>query len=146
MPTTATTTERSSTPPSLNGAQNDTDRASSATNAAAGNSAVNELMSIEKQIAQRCLQNAKEEMQQKQGAEFDKAYIGSQIGGHMEMLAALQVLEQQGPDQVKQIAQQAQPTVQKHLDQAKQLMQQLEGASGSTTGERAARQPAAQQR
>jgi len=113
---------------------------------AGGNSAVDQLMAIERQISQQCLQNAKEELQQKKGVEFDKCYIGSQIDGHMQMLAALEVLQQQGPDQVKQIAQKAKPDVQKHLDHAKQIMQQLEGASGSTTNERAARQPAAQQR
>jgi predicted outer membrane protein len=108
------------------------------------NSAVDQLLTLERQIVERCTQAAKEELQQKQDAEFDKCYIGSQIGGHMHMLAALEVIQQQGPEQLQQIAQQAQPNVQKHLDQAKQIMKQLEGAGA--TGTRAARQPTQPQR
>jgi hypothetical protein len=60
------------------------------------------------------------------------------------MLAALEVIEQQGPDQLRQIAQQAQPTVEQHLQHAKQLMKQLEGASPSRS--QAERQPSRTQR
>jgi predicted outer membrane protein len=108
------------------------------------NAALNEIAQIERQIGERCLQAMREELQQKQGAEFDKCYVGSQVGGHMHMLAALEVLEQQGPDQLKQVAQDARPTVEQHLQQAKQLMKQLEG-SGSTASQ-AERQPSRTQR
>lgn len=101
------------------------------------NSAVDQLLALEKQIVERCAQSARDELQQKQGAEFDKCYVGSQIGGHMQMLAALEVLSQQGPEQIQQIAQEAQPNVQKHLEHAKQIMKQLEGAG--PTGSRATR-------
>lgn len=111
---------------------------------AAGNSAVDQLLAIERQITQKCTQAVRDELQQKQGAEFDKCYIGSQIGGHMHMLAALEVIQQQGPEQLQQIAQKAQPTVQQHLDHAKQIAKQLEGQSAA--GNRAARQPAETQR
>jgi putative membrane protein len=111
----------------------------------ADSAAVDQLLAIERQITERCTQMAREELQQKQGVEFDKCYIGSQIGGHMHMLAALEVIQQQGPEQLKQIAQQAQPNVQKHLDHAKQIMKQLEG-DASATGSRAARQPTQPQR
>jgi predicted outer membrane protein len=116
--------------------------ATAANRANGANSAVDQLLAMEKQIVERCTQSAKEELQQKQGVEFDKCYMGSQIGGHMQMLAALEVIQQQGPEPLQKLAQQAQPQVQKHLDQAKQIMQQLEGAG--TTGARAARQPTSQ--
>jgi predicted outer membrane protein len=101
------------------------------------NSAVGQLLALEKQIVERCAQSARDELQQKEGAEFDKCFVGSQIGGHMQMLAALEVLSQQGPEQIQQIAQEAQPNVQKHLEHAKHLMKQLEGAG--PTGSRATR-------
>jgi predicted outer membrane protein len=106
--------------------------------------AINQLIEIERQIAQRHKEAVREELQQKQGAEFDKCYIGGQIAGHMHMLAALEVIEQQGPDQLRQIAQQAQPDVQQHLEHAKRLMKQLEGAG--TTRSQAERQPSRTQR
>lgn len=106
------------------------------------NSAVDQLLAIEQQIVEHCTQAAKDELQRKQGAEFDKCYIGGQIAGHMQMLSALEVIQQQGPEQLQQLAQQAQPNVQKHLDHAKQIMKQLEGTG--SVGNRAARQPTTQ--
>jgi putative membrane protein len=118
---------------------------SNATNRAAGNnSAVDQLIALDRQIVEHCTQAAKEDLQQKQGAEFDKCYVGSQIFGHMQMLSTLEVLQQQGPEGVQQLAQEAHPEVKKHLDHAKQLMKQLEGAGA--TGSRAARQPTQPQR
>jgi putative membrane protein len=115
-----------------------------ATNRAAGNSAVDQLLALERQIVERGMQAAKEDLQQKQGADFDKCFVGSQIVGHTHMLAALEVLQQQGPEQIQQLAQEAHPNVQKHLEHAKQLIKQLEGASPA--GNRAARQPTQPQR
>jgi predicted outer membrane protein len=106
--------------------------------------ALSELAQIEKQITDRYFDAVREDLQQKQGAEFDKCYIGSQIGGHMHMLAALEVLQQQGPNELRQLAQQAQPKVQQHLEHAKQLMKQLEGAG--PTSSQAERQPPRTQR
>lgn len=94
------------------------------------NAAFSELAQIERQITERHQQAVRDELQQKQGAEFDKCYVGVQVAGHMHMVAALEVIEQQGPDQLRQIAQQARPTVEQHLEHAKQLIKQLEG-SGS---------------
>lgn len=93
--------------------------------------AIHQLMQIEKQIGDRCLQSAKDELQAKSGVEFDKCYVGMAVGAHMQALSALEVIGQQ-PGQLGQLAQQAQPTVQKHLDHAKQLMKQLESDAGAT--------------
>lgn len=112
--------------------------------AANTNSAVDQLVALEQQITKQCAQALRDELQQKQGAEFDMCYIGSQIGAHMQMVAALEVLAQQGPEQIQQVAQKAQPIVQQHLDHAKNLAKQLE--SQSPVGNRAARQPADTQR
>jgi predicted outer membrane protein len=147
----------------LAGAPRETTRASASTSAAATsqidaqrqaqrgqavgqNEALNQRASIERQIGERCKEALREELQQKQGAEFDKCYIGSQVAGHMQMLAALEVLEQQGPDQINQIAQQARPKVQQHLEHAKQLMKQLEGTAAASTTNQAERQSSRTQR
>jgi predicted outer membrane protein len=119
--------------------QNATNRTSS------NNSAIDQLLTLERQITERCTQAAREELQQKQGVEFDKCYMAAQIGGHMHMLAALEVIQQQGPEQIQQVAQQAHPKVKQHLDHAKQIMKQLEG-DADATGSRAARQPTQPQR
>jgi len=102
----------------------------------AGGGAIHQIAQVEKQIGDRCLQNAKEELQQKSGAEFDKCFVGMAVGAHMQAVAALQVIGQQTQGQLAQVAKQAEPTVQQHLDHAKQLMKQLEGQGASSTAER----------
>jgi predicted outer membrane protein len=93
-----------------------------------GGGALMQLAAIEKQINERCKQAMRDELQQKQGAEFDECFVGSQIGGHTQMLAALEVLSQQGPGEVQQIAADAKPKVQQHLEHAKQLAEQLKSS------------------
>jgi predicted outer membrane protein len=97
-----------------------------------------QLAQIERQIGERCKQALKEELQSKSGVEFDKCYVGAMIGSHMQSLAALEVIGQQTEGQLAEVAQQAQPIVQQHLDHAKQLAKQFEGAS--QPGARAERQ------
>jgi predicted outer membrane protein len=99
---------------------------------ASGVGPVHQLMQIDRQINERCLQMARDELQQKSGAEFDKCYVGNAIGMHTHALAALEVIGKQTQGNLAQIAQQAQPTVQQHLDHAKQLIKQLEGQSSAT--------------
>lgn len=84
---------------------------------------------IDKQIAERCTQDLKKELESKSGKDFDACYIGAQIGGHMHMAAALAVLSDQTSGQFRDIVKDAQPTVDKHLDRAKKLMDQLDKGS-----------------
>jgi len=131
----ATRTSDTTTLPGSSGADQtttDTTTNVAATNrTSAGGGAIHQLMQIDRQINERCLQAHKQELQQKSGAEFDKAFVGSAIGAHIQALAALEVISKQTQGQLAQVAQQAQPTVQQHLDHAKQLMKQLEGQSGA---------------
>jgi predicted outer membrane protein len=106
--------------------------------------ALHQLAQIEKQIGERCKQALKEELQSKSGAEFDKCYVGAMIGSHMQSLAALEVIGQQTQGQLAEVAQQAQPIVQQHLDHAKQLAKQLEGTQAGARAER--QQPTRTQR
>jgi predicted outer membrane protein len=94
-----------------------------------GGGALMQVAQIEEKINDRCNQALREELQQKSGAEFDECYLGAQIAGHMHMLAALEVIPQESQGQLKQIAEEAKPTVQKHLDQAKDLMKQAKNGS-----------------
>jgi predicted outer membrane protein len=109
-----------------------------------GGGALHQLTQIEKQIGERYKQAFKEELQSKNGAEFDKCYVGAMIGSHMHSLAALEVIGQQTQGQLAEVAQQAQPIVQQHLDHAKQLAKQLEGTRPGAQAER--QQPSRTQR
>jgi predicted outer membrane protein len=119
--------------------------AAGTTGGESANAGIQQLTQIEKQIVDRQTEAARQELEQKEGAEFDKCFVGMVIGAHVNQNAALEVLGQQNLGQVSQLAQQAQPKVQQHLEHAKQLMKQLEGQSAAT-GNRAARQPTDRQR
>jgi predicted outer membrane protein len=97
-----------------------------------GTGALGQLAAIEEKINERCNQALREELQQKSGAEFDECYVGSQIGGHMHMLAALEVISQESQGPLKQVADEARPIVQKHLEHAKQLAKQAKSGEQSS--------------
>ena len=94
-----------------------------------GSAALQQLAAIEQKINERCQQTLREELQQKTGAEFDECYVGSQIAGHMHMLAALEVISQETQGPLKQAAEEARPLVQKHLEHAKELMAQAKASN-----------------
>jgi putative membrane protein len=85
---------------------------------------------IAREIDERCLAALKKELNQKSGRDFDACYVGSQISGHMQMAAALEVVSEHASGQLRDIVKEAQPTVDKHLAEAKKLMEQLD-RSGS---------------
>jgi predicted outer membrane protein len=89
-------------------------------------------MEIDRQINERCLQMTRDELQQKSGADFDKCYVGNAVVAHTEAMAKLEVIAKQTQGALAQVAQQAQPIVQQHLDHAKQLAKQLEGQPAAT--------------
>lgn len=101
-----------------------------------GDAQLMQISQIEEKINDRYNQAIREELQQKSGAEFDQCYLGAQVGGHMYMLAELEVIPGETQGQLKQIAEDAKPTVQKHLYQAKDLMKQLQGSENSNSAER----------
>jgi predicted outer membrane protein len=100
------------------------------------NPALNQLIEIDRQITARCSAMAREKLGQKSGAEFDECYVGSQIGAHMQMLAALEVISQQAGGDLRQVAQEAKTTVESHLKHAEQLAEELQ----SSRTEQASRQ------
>jgi putative membrane protein len=79
---------------------------------------------IAREIDEECLASLKKELGNKSDKEFDVAYIGSQIGGHLEMAATLKVVSEHASGQLSQIVNDARPTVDKHLQHAKRLMDQ----------------------
>jgi predicted outer membrane protein len=102
--------------------------------AGGGDAALRELATIERQVAERSQQALREKLQSKQGAEFDQCFVGSQVFGHMQMLATLEVVQQQASGQLRQLAQESHPKVKHHLEQAEQLAEQLTSGANRSTG------------
>lgn len=83
---------------------------------------------LKQQLGQQCATSAQRELQQKDGDEFDKCYIGMQLAMHMQMLDTLKVFSRYASPQLDEIIEQAEQTTQEHLEHAKHLIKQLEGA------------------
>lgn len=87
------------------------------------------LARIDEQIAQRCLQSAKQELGSKQGAEFDKCFFGMQVFLHRGMADKLQVLQQYASPELAQTLQEGLKTTQEHAQLAEQMLEQAEVAA-----------------
>lgn len=102
------------------------DTPSSSQQTAAQNPTDQKLFQIEKEAVQNCVSMTKEELQEKQGKEMDKAFVGCQIGSHIHMLASLKAAENHVSPELQQVIAKAQEKVQSHLDEAKKLMKEQE--------------------
>jgi predicted outer membrane protein len=90
-----------------------------------------QMVEFARTVKQNCLRLSEQALGQKQGAEFDKAYIGQQIAAHTNMLAELQAAQQFASNsQLQPLLQQATQMTEHHLTQARTIMDQLEQASG----------------
>lgn len=97
---------------------------------------LNQVLKLQQQAAQECLSMTKSMLQEKQGAEFDKAFAGTQVGVHVGMLAKLKASQQFASPELAGIIRESEQVVQNHLEQAKQLCQQLETASSQEASTR----------
>lgn len=71
-------------------------------------------------------ETATKELQSKQGAEFDRCYIGMQVGMHSKTVDCLQVFRNYASPSLRTSIDEALPTVQMHLEQAKELAKKNE--------------------
>jgi predicted outer membrane protein len=103
-----------------------------ASTAAAGNVGHNQRgAQLAQAVKQECLNLTQQELAQKQGVEFDKAYIGQQVCAHIGMLAELRGSKNFATGQLQQVITEGEQMTQQHLDQAKQIMSQLKDQQGS---------------
>jgi hypothetical protein len=81
------------------------------------------------QIETQFTAKLKEGLQKKQAAQFDQTFMGLQVLGHMRMVEALDVMQQQASGEFQQTLQQALDTTRQHLAKAEQINQTLEKTS-----------------
>jgi predicted outer membrane protein len=98
-----------------------------------------QLLNIEREARQQCLALTEDELQKLRGDEFDKAYLGQQLGGHIQMVAVLQVAERHVSPELQRIVEQQRQTAEKHLDQLRQLKQELARSETASSADRTPR-------
>lgn len=86
-------------------------------------------IAVVQEVGRQCLASSQKELEQKQGLEFDRCYMGMAVGMHMGMNDLLTVFQNHASGELKTALADAQRTVQQHLEEAKQIAKRLEGAS-----------------
>lgn len=74
----------------------------------------------------------KDMLTQKSGSEFDKAYIGSQVIGHMALVAELKALESQSPKDFQIVIRDATASVEGHMQKAVSICKALDNQKVKT--------------
>jgi putative membrane protein len=78
-------------------------------------------------------QAALDKLKKAEGAQFDKAYMSQMVKDHEKALKTVQQAAKNAKDpQVKQMAQKAEPDIEKHLQMAKQLSDSASAGGGSS--------------
>jgi predicted outer membrane protein len=89
-------------------------------------------VALKRELGQECLQSAQRELGEKQGAEFDKCYIGMQLAAHKHMLDTLKVFKRHASPDLGKILDDGIATTEDHLMHAKDLMRSLDEKASST--------------
>jgi len=88
-----------------------------------------DIVQLKRELAEQCLQSAKNELGQKDGAEFDKCYVGNMIVKHQQAVDTLTVFRNHATGELQRNIDEAMPKVQSHLQHAKDLMKKLDDSS-----------------
>jgi hypothetical protein len=87
---------------------------------------------VKRQIAEQCLRTAQNEMGAKKGVEFDRAYIGSQIAAHYQMIDTQKVLRDYASPELRKVIDDGIQAAEHHADEAMKIMHSLEGSTGTS--------------
>ena len=66
------------------------------------------------------------DLKQKDGSQFDKCYVAQQIGGHVHLLAELEVLRSHVSPELASVLDKGIETAKSHLEEAQKLGKSLE--------------------
>jgi hypothetical protein len=95
------------------------------------NGASSKQLQLAKSIKQQCLQLSQQELNSKQGVEFDKCYMGMQVAAHSAMLAELRGSREFATGQLQQVIDEGEQMTQQHLEKAKSIMKQIKDEKGA---------------
>jgi len=87
-------------------------------------------------LGKQCLQSARAELEKKQGAEFDRCFMGMAIGGHMHANDMLTVFQSRASSSLKPILSEGQKVVTEHLQHAKDIAKRMEDKATASPTDR----------
>jgi hypothetical protein len=110
---------------------------------AGGGAGDSQWVSIHKEIGEKCLKSTQQELSRHEGRDFDQGFMGQQLMAHMEMVDKLSVLKNHASPQLQQVIDSELQMAQKHLQEARQIMEQMKD---SEAPERTARRPGSEEK
>lgn len=93
-----------------------------------------QLLAMKRDKAHECLKITKENLEEHQGDAFDKAFLGTQVSAHIDMLAELRALKLHVSGEFAELVAEGEKSTEQHLHHAKDLMEKL--ASAGSEGSR----------
>ncbi len=86
-------------------------------------------------LGRKCLESHTRLLQEKQGAEFDRCFMGMQVGAHIKAVDTLEVFQSYASPALRPTLEEGLRTVQMHLQDAKDLAKRTDtAAAAATTG------------
>jgi predicted outer membrane protein len=92
-----------------------------------------QMLAIERDAKQQCLDLTQKVLGEKRGEEFDHAYVGQQMAGHIQMIAALTAFERHASPELQQVLNEQKQTAEQHLQHLKQLIPDSTSASKTSS-------------
>ena len=93
-------------------------------------------MAMLQKVKSECLSLTQQELQEHQGADFDKAYVGQQLGAHIAMLAELRGSKSFASPELQKIIAEGEKMTMAHMEKAKEIMSQIKDERGTKSAER----------
>jgi len=91
-----------------------------------------DVVQLHKEIAQQCLNSAKEKLGSKSGKAFDECFMHAQVQKHIGMKDKLTVFERHASPQLAQAISEGLKTTEMHLKKAEEISKDLEGSSSGS--------------
>jgi len=86
-------------------------------------SAGQQMLAIMRDVKQECLNMTQKELGEKHGEEFDHAYVGQQMGAHLQMIASLTAFEKHASPELQRIVTEQRKSAEEHFDHLKQMIE-----------------------
>lgn len=93
-------------------------------------------MAMLEKVKSECLSLTEQELGEQHGADFDKAYIGQQLGAHVAMLAELRGSKSFASQELQSIISEGEKMTLAHMEKAKEIMGKLKEDRDTKSAER----------
>jgi predicted outer membrane protein len=84
-----------------------------------------DLLQLEREVAQQCLNDSKKKLSEKEGAEFDACFMGQQAGKHAAMATKLTVLKRHASGEFAEVLDEGLKTTESHLEEAEKILDSI---------------------